>query len=53
MQKWEYTVVPVTPKLGPTSAREALNQQGEDGWEFVGMLPSDNLPLMVFKRPKQ
>ena len=53
MQKWEYLPVPVGPSVGPTSAKEALDARGEQGWEFVAVLKAEPADLIIFKRPKQ
>jgi hypothetical protein len=56
MQKWEYFVTPLGPNLGAKEAREFLNKQGDEGWEFIDTLPGKaggaEMPLIVFKRPK-
>jgi hypothetical protein len=56
MQKWEYFVMPLGPNLGAKEAREFLNKQGDEGWEFIDTLPGKaggaEMPLIVFKRPK-
>jgi len=51
MQKWEYHVERILKVTSDLQGR--LNTLGEDGWEFVVMLPSDEIAWMLFKRPKQ
>ena len=57
MAKWEYLVVSLPPFEPPThapgasSAVHALNKEGEQGWEAVGMTTLADASLAVlFKR---
>jgi hypothetical protein len=52
MQKWEYKWEPVA-KFTP-DYRNRLNELGDEGWEFVGLLPGDGMAqhFVLFKRPK-
>ena len=38
---------------GRQQIQEFLNRLGDDGWELVQIQQIADLPLMVFKRPKQ
>ena len=49
MQKWEYASVPLISH----ALQEILNQWGEDGWELVQVLESQNTGVTAFmRRPK-
>jgi Domain of unknown function (DUF4177) len=50
VQKWEYITVPLISH----ALQEILNQWGEEGWELVQVLESQQLGMMAFlKRPAQ
>ena len=50
MQKWEYATVPLISH----ALQEILNQWGEEGWELVQVLESQQLGMTAFlKRPAQ
>ena len=50
MQKWEYTTVPLISH----ALQEILNQWGEEGWELIQVLESQQLGMTDFlKRPAQ
>lgn len=47
MKKWEYKYISIK-KLNET---EGLNNEGEDGWELITILPSDTYGYKcIFKR---
>lgn len=50
MQKWEYATVPLISH----ALQEILNQWGEEGWELIQVLESQQLGMTAFlKRPAQ
>ena len=50
VQKWEYATVPLISH----ALQEILNQWGEEGWELVQVLESQQLGMTAFlKRPAQ
>ena len=50
VQKWEYTTVPLISH----ALQEILNQWGEEGWDLVQILESQQLGMLAFlKRPAQ
>jgi hypothetical protein len=50
VQKWEYITVPLISH----ALQEILNQWGEEGWELVQVLESQQLGMTAFlKRPTQ
>ena len=50
MQKWEYASVPLISH----ALQEILNQWGEEGWELVQIMESQQLGMVAyFKRPSQ
>ena len=50
VQKWEYVTVPLISH----ALQEILNQWGEEGWELVQVLESQQLGMTAFlKRPAQ
>ena len=50
VQKWEYTTVPLISH----ALQEILNQWGEEGWELIQVLESQQLGMTAFlKRPAQ
>jgi len=50
VQKWEYATVPLISH----ALQEILNQWGEEGWELVQVLESQQLGMTAFlKRPTQ
>lgn len=50
MQKWEYASVPLISH----ALQEILNQWGEEGWELVQIMESQELGMVAFfKRPTQ
>jgi hypothetical protein len=49
MQKWEYATVPLISH----ALQEILNQWGEEGWELIQVVESQNTGTTAFlKRPK-
>lgn len=57
---WEYLIVelpsfePSTHVPGASAAVQALNEEGRQGWEAVGMTPLvDGRVAVLFKRPQQ
>jgi len=57
---WEYLIVELpsfvqaTHAPGASAAVQALNEEGERGWEAVGMTPLADAKLAVlFKRPRR
>lgn len=57
---WEYLIVelpsfePPTHAPGASAAVHALNEEGQQGWEAVGMTPLANARIAVlFKRPRR
>lgn len=55
---WEYLIVelpgfvPPTHAPGASAAVHALNEEGERGWEAVGMTPlADGRVAVLFKKP--
>lgn len=60
MTTWEYLIVALpgfeTPTHAPgaSAAVQALNQEGQRGWEAVGMSPlSEGGTAVLLKRPRQ
>ena len=59
MTRWEYLIVELprfeapTPAPGASAAVHAINQEGEGGWEAVGLtpLPSGRI-VVLLKRPR-
>ncbi len=58
MSNWEYLIVaipdfePATHAPGASAAVHALNEEGERGWEAVGMtLLAEGKVAVLFKRP--
>ena len=50
VQKWEYATVPLISH----ALQEILNQWGEEGWDLVQVLESQQLGMTAFlKRPAQ
>jgi hypothetical protein len=50
VQKWEYASVPLISH----ALQEILNQWGEEGWELVQIMESQQLGMVAFfKRPAQ
>jgi Domain of unknown function (DUF4177) len=50
VHKWEYATVPLISH----ALQEILNQWGEEGWELVQVLESQQLGMTAFlKRPAQ
>ena len=50
VQKWEYATVPLISH----ALQEILNQWGEEGWELIQVLESQQLGMTAFlKRPAQ
>jgi len=50
VQKWEYASVPLISH----ALQEILNQWGEEGWELVQIMESQQLGMVAyFKRPRQ
>jgi len=50
VQKWEYASVPLISH----ALQEILNQWGEEGWELVQIMESQELGMVAyFKRPRQ
>ena len=59
MTTWEYLIVELPPfevathAPGASAAVHALNEEGEQGWEAVGMTPlSDKRIAVLLKRPQ-
>ena len=59
MTTWEYLIVelprfePATRAPGASAAVHALNEEGEQGWEAVGLTPlSDGRIAVLLKRPR-
>jgi hypothetical protein len=59
MTTWEYLIVelprfePATHAPGASAAVHALNEEGEQGWEAVGLTPlSDGRIAVLLKRPR-
>jgi hypothetical protein len=59
MATWEYLIIELpafevaTHAPGASAAVHALNTQGEQGWEAVGMTPlTDKRIAVLLKRPK-
>jgi hypothetical protein len=57
---WEYLIVelpsfePPTHAPGASAAAHALNEEGERGWEAVGMTSlADGRVAVLFKRPRR
>jgi hypothetical protein len=58
MSRWEYLIValpqfqPPSSAPGESAAVEALNREGESGWEAVGMtVIADGVIAVLLKRP--
>lgn len=58
MVRWQYLIValpefqPPTNAPGGSAAVEALNQEGQHGWEAVGMTPlAGGIIAVLLKRP--
>ncbi len=50
VQKWEYATVPLISH----ALQEILNQWGEEGWELVQVVESQQLGTTAYlKRPKE
>lgn len=51
MTKWEYMIFD-DPALNEDSCEERLDKLGADGWELIGVVPTDdsNNPKLIFKR---
>ena len=59
MTTWEYLIVELPPlelathAPGGSAAVHALNQEGEQGWEAVGLTPlADKRIAVLLKRPQ-
>ena len=59
MATWEYLIIELpafevaTHAPGASAAVHALNAEGEQGWEAVGMTPlTDNRIAVLLKRPQ-
>jgi hypothetical protein len=59
MTVWEYLIVqlpgfePPTHAPGSSAAVQALNEEGDRGWEAVGLTPlSDGRIAVLLKRPQ-
>ena len=59
MTTWEYLIVelpsfePATHAPGASAAVNALNREGDQGWEAVGLTPlSDGRIAVLLKRPR-
>ncbi len=59
MTTWEYLIIELpafevaTHTPGASAAVQALNEEGERGWEAVGMTPlSDTRIAVLLKRPQ-
>ena len=59
MTTWEYLIVELpsfeapTHAPGASAAAHALNEEGERGWEAVGMTPlPDGRIVVLLKRPR-
>ena len=59
MTTWEYLIIELpafevaTHAPGTSAAVQALNEEGERGWEAVGMTPlSDTRIAVLLKRPQ-
>lgn len=60
MNRWEYLIVALPPfgtaaeTQGGSASVAALNQEGNGGWEAVGMTAlADGTVAVLMKRPKQ
>jgi hypothetical protein len=58
MEKWDYLVKVVTDgasidMLPRCHLESTLNNAGEEGWDLVSAIPTDNDVLLVMKRPKR
>lgn len=53
MQKWEYRVLVLRPRID-SSSEEEMNQLGEVGWELTATVSPYNssIHFLYFKRPK-
>jgi hypothetical protein len=59
MATWEYLILelpsfePPTRAPGASAAVHALNKEGEDGWEAVGMIPlAEEKIAVLLKKPR-
>jgi hypothetical protein len=60
MTVWEYLIVALPQFQAPTNtpggsaAVEALNREGQEGWEAIGMTAlADGTVAVVLKRPRE
>lgn len=65
--KWQFQVLKLTPPqdksvVSMEKIEDIINQQGDDGWELVTVVPLNlllmqqghsNIPALVFKKPKK
>ena len=57
MEKWEYMVKAETDgastdMLPRCHLESTLNNAGEEGWNLVSAIPTDNDLLLILKRPR-
>jgi hypothetical protein len=50
--QWEYETHAVSLETEVPGFHRTLNDLGENGWELVGVLPKEDVELLIFKRPR-
>ena len=59
MTTWEYSVVAIATSVGIEEIAKMFNQEGQDGWELVEIIPLGHSTISrkthadIYKRPRK